>query len=283
MILIFDSGSTKTTVAKVSDSDTLAEFIPLSRGINAMTVKNGELKGLISECDALLSDAEHVGEVYYYGAGCATDEACERIRTDLTLLFHNSRIEVSSDMLGAARAACGNSAGIVGILGTGSNSCLYDGRNIVENVSPLGYILGDEGSGAVLGRLFLGRLLKGQFCYDVLNDFKNDCSFSIPEIITRVYRESRPNAFLASFAPFILKCCRYQDVNSFVIDEFRRYIRNNLLNYTGFGVLPVNFIGSIAENFHSQLSEAMQAEKGVMGRVIQSPISALAHFHSHAL
>ena len=103
MILIFDSGSTKTTVAKVSDSDTLAEFIPLSRGINAMTVKNGELKGLISECDALLSDAEHVGEVYYYGAGCATDEACERIRTDLSLLFRNSRIEVSSDMLGAAR------------------------------------------------------------------------------------------------------------------------------------------------------------------------------------
>ena len=179
MILIFDSGSTKTTVAKVSDSDTLAEFIPLSRGINAMTVKNGELKGLISECDALLSDAEHVGEVYYYGAGCATDEACERIRTDLSLLFRNSRIEVSSDMLGAARAACGNSAGIVGILGTGSNSCLYDGRDIVENVSPLGYILGDEGSGAVLGRLFLGRLLKGQFCNDVLKDFKNDCSFKI--------------------------------------------------------------------------------------------------------
>ena len=279
MILIFDCGSTKTKAALIRCVNSDPEIIELSKGVNALSMADGSLKNLIGECDTLVRDAEHINETYYYGAGCATGEACERVRKELSSLFRFSRIEVASDMLGAARAACGNSPGIVGILGTGSNSCLYDGKNIIDNVSPLGYILGDEGSGAVLGRQFLGRMLKGQFCDDVLKEFNEAYSLNIPDIITKIYRESRPNTFLASFAPFILQCCRHKDVNNFVIEEFRRYIRFNLLKYSGFRVTPVNFIGSVAMNFHKQLSEAMHAEGGIMGKIIQSPISALTAYH----
>lgn len=277
MKLIFDSGSTKTSVALVNGSE--SHIFDLPAGHNAISAKDGELASLISSSALLIRNASAITDLYFYGAGCATPESCRRVATELSDIFTTAHIEVASDMLGAARAACGHSPGIVGILGTGSNSCLYDGRLIVDNVPALGYIIGDEGSGAVLGRLFVERLYKGLFGPHLIHEF--ECCFHITafDIITRVYREPQANAFLASFAPFILKKCDREDVNRFVIDEFLRYIRYNLRHYDGFDRLPIHFIGSIASYFKAQLTSALREEGKSLGLVIQSPITPLTKYH----
>ncbi|MDE5668784.1 MAG: ATPase, partial [Duncaniella sp.] len=248
MKIIFDCGSTKTSVAIISsDSPTL--HFDLANGYNALTGGNDELRALISSHPAMDSSRILARQIHYYGAGCATPQACHRVGTQRADIFPQADIHINSDMLGAARAVCGDTPGIVGILGTGSNSCLYDGKEITANVSPLGYILGDEGSGAVLGRRFLGMLLKNQFPDSLKQLFEARFHLDIPDIITRVYRSPRPNAFLASFAPFIAEHSHIPEVSTFLHDEFSRYVTYNLMNYRAFPELPVNLVGSIALHF----------------------------------
>lgn len=280
MRLVFDSGSTKTAVALIKDK--IPAIIELPSGHNALTAPKGALGDLITQSKEIMDVAPSVTHIYYYGAGCATEKACENVRKELIKIFSQSEISVASDMLGAARAVCGNSPGIVGILGTGSNSCLYDGNRITANVPPLGYILGDEGSGAVIGKRFLGLLFKGQFSVDIREKFTETFGFGVADVLTRVYSEPKANAFLASFAPFVAKMCVYKEVNEFIIEEFIRYIRFNLKGYDGFGDIPVHFIGSIADNFRAQLIHAIELEGGMIGEIIQSPISYIADFHVYS-
>lgn len=278
MKLVFDSGSTKISVAIIGDKK--PTIVGLPAGHNAISAPAGALENLISRSQELMGTAEMVSNIYYYGAGCATVEACENVRRELSQIFTRSSVEVESDMLGAARAVCGNAPGIVGILGTGSNSCMYDGHRITANVPPLGYILGDEGSGAVLGKRFIGMLFKGQLPDEIRMEFDRIYGLNVADVLKRVYREPGANAFLASFAPFIAKCCNYEAVNELVFDEFVRYVRYNMKGYDGFGYVPVHFIGSIAENFRKQLQLALDAEGGIMGSIIRAPISQLADFHA---
>lgn len=282
MRIVFDSGSTKIAAALIDTATGSAEIIELPAGYNALSGQDGDLTALIAGEYRLMNAAPRVRYVYYYGAGCATMDACRRVVRELKSLFANSDISVDTDMLGAARAVCGNDPGIVGILGTGSNSCLYDGSQITANVSPLGYILGDEGSGAVLGRLFIGMLFKGQFPTAVHKEFDNRYHLEVTDIITRVYRQPAPNAFLASFAPFIAECAtRYPEVADFLKDEFSRYVRHNLVRYEGFDCLPVHFVGSIARNFRDYLSHALACHGGHIGTVISAPIERLADYHKY--
>ena len=206
--LVIDCGSTQATAAVVDRSrasDAAAVEMTRPHGLNAATAPEGAFESLCRSCSRLIDMAGEIGEVYFYGAGCATEEICARVASELRMVFPvAATVEVATDMLGSARAMCGDEAGIVAILGTGSNSCLYDGTRIVANVSPLGFILGDEGSGAVLGRLFLGRVLKRQFSEKVLKRFEDAYpEVSTADVIARVYRSERPNAYLASFCPFI--------------------------------------------------------------------------------
>ncbi|MDE6371575.1 MAG: ATPase, partial [Duncaniella sp.] len=166
MKLIFDCGSTKCAVGVVTGNGDADEIISLDSGFNACVHEASQLEGLLD----MLCEKVHGGnvtDVWFYGAGCREGQPIENVRRSLAGRFKDANVSVASDMLGAARAVCGNRPGIVGILGTGSNSCHYDGMRITANVSPLGYILGDEGSGAVLGKLFLGRMFKGGFPQEV--------------------------------------------------------------------------------------------------------------------
>lgn len=280
MKIIFDCGSTKTSVA-IIPPDGAVLYTDLANGYNAMSGGDDDFYRLASADETISALCTSITEIHFYGAGCATSQACGRVRSQLARLFPHAgiNINVESDMLGAARALCRHSAGIVGILGTGSNSCTYDGRNITANVSPLGYILGDEGSGAVLGRLFLGRLLKNQFPSILRQKFENRYKMDIPEIITRVYRTPRPNAFLASFAPFIAENAAMPEVETFLLDEFSRYVRHNLLNYPEFPSLPVHLIGSIATNFREYIAKAIAKYGGSIGNVVQAPLHGLVEYH----
>lgn len=279
MKIIFDCGSTKTSVAIISsDSPTL--HLDLANGYNALTGGDNELRTLISSHPAMDPSRTSARQIHYYGAGCATPQACHRVGSQLAGIFPQAEIHINSDMLGAARAVCGDTPGIVGILGTGSNSCQYDGKEITANVSPLGYILGDEGSGAVLGRRFLSMLLKNQFPIRLKQLFEARFHLDIPDIITRVYRTPRPNAFLASFAPFIAENASIPEISTFLYDEFSRYVTYNLMNYKAFPELPVHFVGSIALHFRHHIEKAVNNKGGHIGNITDSPIIGLATYHS---
>lgn len=280
MIIIADAGSTKIEWAVLS-ADRHIELQFSTSGHNAAVCADGVLSGLIrKEATILVTLSEDIREIHYYGAGCAGTH-CDRIAAELSTLFPRAVCKVSSDMLAAARALCGHEPGIACILGTGSNSCLYDGERITANVPPLGFILGDEGSGAVLGRRLIGQIFKRQFSDNVISLFREEYpDTDIPGIISRVYRSERPNAYLASFAPFLSRHTDIAEIDSFVTDEFERFFRFNVMAYEGADRLPVNFIGSIALHFEPQLRAAAARYGCRIGHIEKAPMSALIKYHS---
>jgi N-acetylglucosamine kinase-like BadF-type ATPase len=193
---------------------------------------------------------------------------------------HAKQVEAHSDLLGAARALCGHNYGIASILGTGANSCLYDGKAIVRNTPALGYILGDEGSGGVLGKHFLHELYKGVLSENIRSEFEQEYGLTMADVIQRVYREPMPNRFLASFAPFIHRHLSDAAVTRLVVDNFRDFFRYNIRPY-GHPEMPVSFVGSMAWYFRDQLAEAADAEGFCLGKILQSPIEGLITYHQY--
>ena len=180
--------------------------------------------------------------------------------------------------MAAARALCGHEAGMACILGTGANSCLYDGQNIVQNTPALGYILGDEGSGSVLGRLFLNAIFKNPVLADVRDEFLKVNKWEQKDIIQKVYREPMVNRWLASLSPFIMEHIGNPYIKQLVIDNFRDFFRKNIVPYNR-PDLPVHFVGSMAHHYHDQLEEAARAEGFTVGNILQSPIEGLVIYH----
>jgi len=222
---------------------------------------------------------EKVTEVFFYGAGCTPEKspivksAVERV------LGGGVKVSVESDMVGAARALCQHEAGIVCIMGTGSNSCYYDGERITANVSPLGFILGDEGSGAVLGKLMVGSLLKNQMTAGLKEEFLKEYNLTPAEIIDRVYRQPFPNRFLASLNKFLEDHLDDPTAHQLVLDSFESFIRRNVMQYDYEGT-PVNFIGSIAYYYRSVLHEAAEKTGIKIGVIMKVPMDGLVKFHS---
>ncbi len=279
MTIIADAGSTKISWVLL-DKDRNVNLRLDTPGYNPAVDPADTLDVLLSHSgEGLLSHNEDVRHIYYYGAGCS-GERCSRVASRLQGIFPGAYCRVESDMLAAARAVCGDKPGIACILGTGSNSCLYDGERIIDNVSPLGFILGDEGSGAVLGRLLLGRIFKRQFSPQLCNLFHREYpGLESCEIIERVYRAERPNAYLATFAPFLSRHIDAEEVENFVIDEFERFFRFNILSYEDATQLPLGFIGSIALHFAPQLRKAAARCGCRISHIAQSPLEELIKYH----
>lgn len=275
MIIIADSGGTSTSWAVIKEEE--ISFYDTC-GYNAVHSPSGLLYDSIKNTP-LAEEGEEADDVWFYGAGCASDAAIKRVKIQLKKAFPEAKLHVCSDMLGAAQALCGHKAGIACILGTGSNSCLYDGEKITANTPPLGYILGDEGSGAALGKRFLGLLLKGHLPEDVANKFFDRYpSFDRQTIIERVYRQPGANAFLGSMCMFVRSIINHPVINDMVIEEFRRFFRLNLKPYPGGRILPVHFTGSVAYHFSRQLRNAASAEGYTVGKIEPSPLNGLIEF-----
>ncbi len=272
MKIIADGGSTKTDWALVSEGKVVERFS--TSGANPVVMGLEHFKGVMqAELLPQIRSVE-VNEIEFYGAGC-TDEMSPGVRDIfLEAVPSATRIVVESDLLGACRAICGNDEGIVAILGTGSNSCLYDGRSIVANTPPLGFILGDEGSGAALGKLFLNALLKKRLPQSVWKAFEKEFSLSYADILRRVYQERNSNVFLASFAPFVCSWSSEETVNELIKENFRKFFSNNIRQY-GRQDLSVNCVGSIAHHFADCLKQAAEAEGVHLGQVLRSPIDKL--------
>ncbi len=277
MILLADSGSTKTDWGLVENGKLVKRL--RTSGMNPFQMSEEaiteEIKThLVPELPGTVLD-----EVHFYGAGCTKEKQpiVERaLRANLTI---NGECEVASDMLGAARGICGHKPGIACILGTGSNSCSYDGKNLVKNVSPLGFILGDEGSGAVLGKLLVGDVLKNQMPETVIKRFFEKYKLTSAEIIDRVYRQPKPNTFLASFVPFLEENIDEPKIYNLVKESFRSFLRRNVMQYEGWQTLPIGFNGSIAKIYKKPLLEALEEEGMHLGRIIQAPMEAMVEYH----
>ena len=224
----------------------------------------------------------HFSEVFFYGAGCIPEKKGV-VEKGLRKVFPDAdRIEVESDLLGAARAVCQHQEGLACILGTGSNSCLYDGEKIVGNVPPLGYILGDEGSGAVLGKLFLNALFKGALPDGMKEDFLQSSGLSYPEIIQRVYRQPMANRFLASTSLYISEHLDVPALRELVKQNFRDFFHKNIAQY-GRHDLPVGAIGSIAYHYRDLLQEVAEEKGYKLSTVAKSPMEGLVAFHQSKL
>ena len=276
MILIADSGSTKTDWCVAKDGFTVKRFT--TQGINPYHQDERRINGIVLD-ELLPQTGEYkLKKIVFYGSGCR-DETIPTMKNILYSAFNNKvEVEISSDLLGAARAICGHEEGIACILGTGSNSCLYDGKKIVGNIPPLGYILGDEGSGATLGKIFINEIFKNSRMYDLKKEFLQVLKMTEGDIIDRVYRQPMANRFLASLAPFIHSHIERNEVNEIVTENFRQFLLKNVKRYHR-DDLQVSFIGSIAWHFKSQLLQSALEENVYVGSVEKSPMDGLLRYH----
>ena len=273
MKLIADSGSTKTDWVLV-DGRTIVERFQ-TQGINPFHQAEDDIL-VILHTELLPKLHSHPSSIAFYGSGVRT-ELEPVVEHLLRSVFPTAdKIEAHGDLLGAARALFGSEQGIACILGTGANSCLYDGKEIVRNTPPLGYILGDEGSGAVLGIRFLNALYKGFIDECLVTDFQRATGLTISDVIAHVYRQPMANRFLASLSPFISTHLDNPQIRMLVVDNFRDFFRRNIVQY-GRVDLPVGFVGSIAWHYQSLLCEAAEVEGYTVGRILQSPIDNLCY------
>lgn len=277
MKLIADCGSTKIDWVVLDGDKTVATAS--TSGMNALMMSVEEMSECIARELIPQIEASTITEVYYYGAGCIGD-ACTDVANAIKNNFANvTAIEVNSDLLAAARALCGNEKGIACILGTGSNSCYYDGKKIVKNVSPLGFILGDEGSGAVLGKLLVGDLFKEQLPAHLCNKFYDRFHLDRLEIIKRVYKQPGANRFLASLSPFLNENIEEPAIHRLVLNAFKSFFVRNVENYDNFRELPCNFVGSVAYYYRPVLEEAALTFGIKIDKIIKSPIEGLVKYH----
>jgi len=241
--IIADSGSTKTDWLIGSKRISTQGINPIHQDDDAIiAILNNEL---LSHLSPLTS---HPQTIRFYGAGVRPEQE-ERMERLLAQVFPKATsIEAKSDMLGAARALCGKDEGLACILGTGANSCLFDGKHIIQNTPPLGYILGDEGSGAVMGRMFLNALYKNRLYEGAKEEFEQFLKLNMANVIERVYRQPMANRWLASLCPYIRQHLDQPSVQEVVVQNFRLFIRHNLEPYRR-PHLPINAVGSVAHFF----------------------------------
>lgn len=285
VILIADAGSTKTDWCLLERSGrVLAEV--RAEGINAAIASSEQLVDNLITAKLLIGSAvmniRGPHKIYYYGAGCSTDTICSNVADALTKVWGRLpvEVEVASDMLGACRALLGKEPGVGCILGTGSNSALYDGTKITSNTPPLGYILGDEGSGAVIGKRFISDVFKGCTPVVIIKNFIEETGLTKDEVIRRVYREPNANRFLASFCPYIAAHIEEEYFKELVTEQLALFISRNVLNYDGVKDLPISFTGSIAENFSEALKQALERYNLIKGKILSSPMAGLISYHS---
>lgn len=276
-LLIADSGSTKTDWRFVNAKGEILAF--RSQGYNPYMVSGAQMEAsLREEVFPQLGNALPA-EVFFYGAGCAAEDKKAIVKNALTGIFPGSGIEIETDLLGAARAVCGRENGIAAILGTGSNSCSFDGTNILENRPSLGYALGDEGSGAALGKELLRKFLYDDLETKLQANFTKRFPLTRAEILDKVYRQPLPNRFLASFAKFIYQNIEHPQCVEIVVESFRAFFTHHILRYPQAKEWPLHVTGSVGFYFSNLLRRVAEEQQVRLVRITETPIAGLLNYH----
>lgn len=272
MILIGEGGSTKTAW-NLADMDSTKKLINTT-GINPVLMTLVEIESSIRPLLSELED-QQIDSIYFFCAGCLSPMIKREVALVLSHVFECKEVHVESDLCGACIALCGRSEGIVAILGTGSNSCHWNGREVVEQTPSLGFILGDEGSGSYMGRQLISDYLKKKMPIDLQERFRSVYDIS-PEIaIQRTYRSPFPNRYLASFVPFISNNISHEYCRELVKSAFYVFLNRNVANYAQSSTLSVNFTGSIAFVFKRLLEEVCYEHGFRLGKIEKEPIDLL--------
>lgn len=280
MKLIADSGSTKTDWRLLSEGKVVSGFE--TEGVNPYFKSSEEvLKLLKYQVVTQLTDETEVLEIYFYGAGCSSEIKNKKLAEDFKQVFINASIYIKHDLLGAAIASCGNEKGIVAILGTGSNSCLFDGSNIIEEQNSLGYILGDEGAGSNIGKRLLIDFLYGRTPEHITKKMKQELKLSKEVILDNVYKRPLPNKYLASFVEWISLSIKEDEyLQRVVLRSFDEFFITHLIRYEDYKNINLNVVGSIGYHFKEYLYIVAFKHDMKLGKVIKKPIDGLIEYHT---
>ena len=275
MQLIADSGSTKVDWRAIKDDGSIVEIS--TEGINPVFITPEEIVKILSQ-KLLPVIGPGVKNVYFYGAGVVSPQLIATLSESFKKVFPESETFAASDVLAAARALCGHTPGIACIMGTGSNSCFYDGENIAKNVRAGGFILGDEASGGVLGKKLISDFIKGLLPAHIQAEFDKRYDLDYMKVVEKVYKQPMPSRFLASFAPFINEFIADPYMENLVNTSFDEFFKRNISQYD-YKNHTVNFVGSIAFYFKDKLVAAAERNGMKVGRVLKTPIEGLVEYH----
>ena len=280
MNIIADSGSTKCdwVILHQGGKKTLS-----TRGLNPLFLSREEMAATVLENEALLSVKDEIERIYFYGAGCANPELNSKIAGVLQHVFQQAKITVDSDLKACALATYDNKPAISCILGTGSNSCYFDGKTLSQQLPAIGYILGDEAGGAYFGKKLLSAFLYRQLPQQLSKELESRFELSKSKIIDQVYRQPDANVYLASFVQFLAEHAQDSYVKAMIYEGFKHFLSVHVCAYPDYRKTDVNFIGSIAFVFREELHKAAKELDIKIGRIIQKPIDRLVEYHLNYL
>lgn len=278
MYIFADSGSTKTNWLITDDKgESVGTFQTI--GLNPYFVTREKIVQVISENYPTEPDPLIIKKVFFYGSGCGSQDNFSHLRSALEEYFYNAHIDIYSDMLGTARAIFKNDIGLAAIIGTGCNSCIYNGRSISHNAISLGYILGDEGSGAYIGKLFAKLYLEKRLDADLSDLVLAETGATHSSILQAVYKNPHPNRYLAGFCLFIKKHIEHPQLQEIVKVSFKKFFEKYVLIFPDYKNYKLGFCGSVALNFKPYLDE-VALEYGMQNLIyINEPLGELVSYH----
>jgi len=275
--LICDSGSTKAEWCLLNGK---SKKIVTTQGLSPYFLTTQQIQQIIEKELVPKIKNIRIDEVFFYGTGCNNPENIKSVKKAISLVFSKAKVTVDHDLMGAAKSLCGRNKGIACILGTGSNSCFYNGKKIVKNSPGLGYVLGDEGSGAYLGKKLIQYFLYKTFDEDLLDRFNAKYTTNSVDILNQVYKQPLPNRYLASFVPFLIENRGHYMIENIIEDAFNDFFFNHIYKYRESWQMPINFVGSVAFGFKDVLKEMCNAYELQLGIVIKKPMDGLIKYHS---
>ena len=278
MIAIVESGSTKSDwVFLNNNKDEI--FRTETIGFNPHFIDKDTIVEELLKNKLILENKDTLERLYFYGAGCSSPSDNKIIEDGMAMAFTDAKILVDHDLLGAAYSAYFDEPAIICILGTGSNSCYFDGKKTREEVSSLGYVLGDYGSGSFLGKKLLRSYVENKLTPELKEELKRDYNVSVESILDNIYRKPFPNRYLASFSPFIYKNRNNPYIQRMIYDSIRLFFETHIMSYPEAFSVKINFIGSISY-YYQEIIEAVASHMRVkVGHIVSRPIDRLVEYH----
>jgi N-acetylglucosamine kinase-like BadF-type ATPase len=280
-ILVADSGATKTDWRIINDSGSIEQAKTI--GFNPFYSEVGYFQQDIETQLYPLLDKYDVSEVHYYGAGCSNAKNQSIVAKMLQELFPKSNPHVTHDLLAAARALCGHEEGIACILGTGANSCHYDGQNIINNVPSLAYVLGDFGSGSTMGKELLSAYFHNELPDALSTKFIERFQLDRDEMIERIYKKPMAATYLASFSKFLFDNATDPFIHDLIVGQFQKFLTHYVLPYKCAQNLKIHFTGSVAYYYNNILRNVVQDMGLTVGNIVQAPIAGLTLYHQNTI
>ena len=283
MIFIVDSGSTKTDWIALDNSGEVL-FSTQTLGLNPQVLPSAILTERIINNYQLFQNREKVSHVHFYGAGCGVDSPARRIEKVFKEIFTSSKFSILEDTYAAVYASTEpNTPAIVCIIGTGSNCTYFDGRDIEQRITSLGYVLMDEASGNFFGKQLIRAFYFKTMPEDLAKKFEEEYDLSPDQIKENVYRKENPNTYLAKFAQFIIKNKEVLEMKSIIEDGLQRFISHQILQFENAKDVPIHFIGSIAHYLKDEIDIALKRNGLRLGNVVRRPIDGLVQYHQKLL